>query len=301
MSTVNPTPPPATIVPQGTTLIAEAQRAVIPGVRILLYGDPGTGKTYSLRYLHEIGVTPFIIFTDPHGRQVLGNVPCPKIHWMYIPPTTGGFAAATQRVKMMTELSWSVLSQMTADPDKAKYTSFYRLYLALGNFTCDRCGEKFGDVSTWKTDRVIVIDGLSGLNEMAMQLSTGMSIAKSQPQWGAAQQAELGLINQLCYDTMAHFILIAHPDKKVDEVHGGMIIAPAPLGKAITQDVPKNFSDVVWAVRNGDKFHWSTVMPNCMSKAINFPLKDKIDSNFSIAITKWKADGGVIVPTQKTA
>ena len=40
----------------------------------------------------------------------------------------------------------------------------------MNDFTCDRCGESFGDVSTWNTDRAIVVDSLSGLNIMAMDL-----------------------------------------------------------------------------------------------------------------------------------
>lgn len=56
------------------------------GSKILLVGDSGTGKTFAFRSLPALGITPFILATEPNIEDVLGDIPCPKLHWHYIAP-----------------------------------------------------------------------------------------------------------------------------------------------------------------------------------------------------------------------
>lgn len=272
-------------------------KSPIPGANVMLMGETGSGKTTVLRTLPDAGVETFIIFTEPHGMAVVADIPCPKLHWTYIPPTSSSWEDLLKRADTMSKMSWSALSKMTEDPDKHKYRGYWKVVDALHNFKCDRCGKEFGDVSNWGTNRAIVIDSFSGINQMAMQLITGESIARSQPQWGAAQVAEITLSNRLCYDTRAHFILITHIERLLDEISGGMTLVPLALGKKVAPELPKNFSDVIHCYRSGLDFRWSTATPNAALKGGNCPLSDKLPASFVPLIEKWKSRGGIIETT----
>jgi len=261
---------------------------------MILMGPTGSGKTHSVRTLVDAGIETFVVFTEPHGRGVVSDIPCPKLHWTYVPPSTGSWTEMIQKADVATKMSWKALSGMTEDPNKSKYTGFFRLLSALHNFRCDRCGKEFGDVSTWGTNRALAIDSWSGINEMAMQMFTGESIARSQPQWGAAMNTELSFANKLCYDLRAHFVLICHLEYDKDEVLGGMKLMPLSLGRKVAPDLPKNFSDVILAQRLGTTFSWSTANPSADLKAINVPISDKLPSSFVPVIEQWKTRGGII-------
>lgn len=276
----------------------------IPGLNTFLIGPTGTGKTDSLISLVQAGLELFVIFTEPHGRSVLmqsaqrRGVDLSKIHWAYIPPTSGSWNDFMQRADKMTTMSWRLLSGQTEDEQKGKFRGFYNILASLHNFRCEQCGRAFGDVSTWGTDRAVAIDSLSGINEMAMHMVAGESIAKSQPQWGAAMNAELLLINKLCYDTRAFFVLTAHIERQTDEVMGGTHLVPMALGRKLAPDLPRYFNDVILTVRNGEKFQWSTATANADLKATTCALSDKLEPSFLPLVREWQKRGGIIESQQ---
>ena len=187
------------------------------------------------------------------------------------------------------------MAGMIADPNKPRYTGFLSIYGALHNFKCARCREEFGDVGTWGNDRAIVLDSFSGINNMAMQMFSGGSIAKSQPQWGAAMNAELELSSKLCTDTKAHYILIAHIERHTDEVYGGTKLVPHALGRKVAPELPILFSDVIHVTREEKDFKWSTATTNADLKANNVPISDKIPPSFVPLIATWRKKGGINV------
>jgi len=265
----------------------------------MLMGPTGSGKTDALVSLVEAGLEVFVLFTEPHGRSVLlqaaqrRNVDMSRLHWAYVPPQSGNWSDMMDRADKMTRLSWSMLSGQTEDPQKGNYRGFYNMLSILHNFKCEHCQKEFGDVSSWRTDRAICLDSLSGVNEMAMQMVSGASIAKSQPQWGAAMNSEVLIVNKLCYSTRAMFVLVAHVDRQVDEVMGGMHMIPLALGRKVAPDLPRYFNDVILTVRDGDKFHWSTSTPNADLKATTCPIKEKLPPSFVPLVEEWKKRGGV--------
>jgi hypothetical protein len=129
---------------------------------------------------------------------------------------------------------------------------------------------------------------------MAMNLVVGSKPVKSQADWGVAQDNLERLIQKLCIDTQCHFILIAHAEREVDEVAGGSKIMAATLGKKLAPRLPRFFSDVVLADRQGTKFTWSTAVAGADLKARNLPVADGLAPSFSQIIASWKSRGGVI-------
>lgn len=149
-----------------------SSRSPIPGSKVLLMGASGSGKTHSIRTLIEAGLRPFIIFTEP-GMETLGDLPKGSYEWIYIPPSSSSWAGLRNAVEQVNKLSYENLLKQT-DPSKAKMTHFFDVLKNLENFK----GE-FGDVTSWGTDRALVIDSLTGLSDMAMQMVVGLRDRKS--------------------------------------------------------------------------------------------------------------------------
>lgn len=262
----------------------------LPGVNVMLMGPSGTGKTYSIRTWLEAGVTPFCIFTEP-GFEVLGDVPETKLHWHYIPPATADWGSMIDSAEKINQLSFESLTKLS-DINKRKHSQFIEVLRCLSNFTCQRTGEQFGPVDSWGTDRVLVVDSLSGLNIMAMNLVVGSKPVKSMSDWGVAQDNLERLVQKLCMDTRCHFVLIAHSERETDEVLGGSKIMASTLGKKLAPKLPRFFSDVIFAVKEGSKFSWSTAALGADLKARNLPIADGLAPDFNPIVASWAARGG---------
>jgi len=272
------------------------------GANTLLMGPVGTGKTHSIGtwiatynplqrkwdLLPNNDLELFIIFTEPH-MQVLAGLPPSRLHWKYIPPAVDSWKSMAENAKRLTDMSWDFLSKQTSDPNKRRYTSFVDILSACADFKCDRTGESFGCVDDWRPNRVLVLDGLSGLNHAALQMITGRAPSRTIPQWGCAMDNELAFINQACYATHAHFVLIAHPDRQKDEVQGGYKRMPLALGNKNAPEIPKNFRNTIEAKRNGSQFLWDTANTEADTVARDVPISDKLEPNFQQIYLAWKA------------
>ena len=182
------------------------------GFNTLLVGATGTGKTYSIRSLIDAGITPFVLFTEP-GMVTLGDIKCDKLHWKYIPPASPTWDMMQDSASKINTLSLEGLAKL-GGINKQGYGQFREVLGTLANFKCDRCGESFGDVTTWGPDRAIVIDSLSGLSIMAMDLVVGSKPVKSMADWGISVDNLERLLNKICADTRCHFILTAHLERE---------------------------------------------------------------------------------------
>jgi AAA domain len=280
--TINP------VVASPTPPLPTHQRS---GSKVLLLGDSGCGKTYAFRSLPPLGITPFILATEPNIEDVLGDIPCPKLHWHYIAPANPDWETLIDSAKKINTLPFKALADM-GDINKQKYNQFIQLLEALHNFKCDRCGEAFGDVSKWGPDRALGLDSLTGLNQMAMNLVVGSKPVKSMADWQIAMDNLERIINKLTTDTKAWFILTAHLERETDEVTGGIQLMASTLGKKLAPKLPRFFSDVVHVIRQGTTFKWSTASLNVALKARNLPISDNLTADFKQLFTAWKAKEG---------
>lgn len=258
----------------------------LPGVKELLVGATGTGKTTAIRTLVEAGLEVFVIFTEP-GMEVLADIPADKLHWKYIPPAAASWDDMLDSAKKINTMSFKSLADLS-DINKSKYREFWDLLTTLSNFKCDRTGQTYGDVSTWDQSRVLVVDSLSGLNIMAMNMVTGSKPVKSMADWGVAIDNLERLLIKLCVDTMCHFVLTAHLEKETDEMTGGTSLMAATLGRKLAPKLPRFFSDVIHVKREGTQFLWSTASMNVDLKARNLPLSDKLQPSFGPVIANWR-------------
>ena len=262
----------------------------IPGVNVMLMGAPGTGKTHSLRTLAESGIETSIVFTEP-GMEVLGDTDKDLIHWKYIPPAQPGFASLIKTFTQINTLSNDALQKLPGI-EKKQYSQAVDVLNSLANFKCERCGKELGDVTEWGTDKAIVLDSLTGLNIMLLDLAVGAKPLKTLPDWGVAMDQEERLINLLTLGTKAHFVLAAHLERQVDEVMGGMRLLPQALGRKMGPALPRFFSDVILTERQGTSWTWSTAKTSADTKARNVEWKDGFNPSFVPLINHWKQQTG---------
>ena len=273
-----------------------------PGLNVLLLGESGSGKTYSLRSLIDCGLELFVIQTEP-GGTVLADLPKDKYHSHYIAPAAPSWDAMLASAKLINTLSMKGLSGLEGI-NKKEYAQWMEVISTLGNFQCERCGQSFGDVSTWDSNRALVIDSLSGLNLMAMDLVVGSKPVKSMADWGIAMDNLGRLVNKLTTDTQCHFILTAHLEPERDEVTGRMQNMPSTLGKKLAPVLPRFFDNTIHTVREGAAFRWSTATDATALKARDLPISEKLTPTFQQIITNWRtkyAQGGAATTTTEVS
>lgn len=263
-----------------------------PGVNVMLLGASGAGKTYSIRTLLDAGLEVFVLFTEP-GMEVLADCDSDKLHWHYIPPASPDFADMIDSAQKINRMSLKMLSDMS-DINKSKYTEFIQILTTLSNFTCDRTGQSYGSVDSWGTDRVLVVDSLTGLSISAMNLVTGSKPVKSMADWGMAMDNLERLITKLCVDTQCHFVMIAHLERETDEVTGGTTLMASTLGRKLAPKLPRFFSEVIHVKKDGAKFVWSTSTPNVDTKTRKLDNSAALAPSFAPIIASWRRDNPAV-------
>lgn len=264
----------------------------LPGFNVLLMGPAGTGKTYSIGTLVDQGVEVFYLALEAGMESLLGywkdegkEIPA-NLYWHRVAAPSASFDAMIQSAKNVNMLNLDALAKLV-DINRSKYNQFILLLEALNNFTDDRTGEVFGPVNKWDQSRVLVIDGATGISTAALANVVGGKPVRSQTDWQIGQNQVEALIRMLCNDCPCHFILLAHVEREVDQVLGGVKIMVSTLGKALAPKFPSMFSDVILAERQVDKWSWSTASAMADIKTRNLPIKSGIEPSFKLIADKW--------------
>lgn len=265
----------------------------LPGVKVLLLGASGSGKTYSILTLLESGLEVFGLFTENSMETLFKekrsrtDLDWSKFHYTYISPANPSFAALEDNAYKINTMAFDALSKLSG-LNKKDYGQFLQVVAACANFKDDRTGEEFGSVDSWGPDRVLVLDSLSGLNIMAMDLVVGGKPTKSMADWGVAMDNLHRIIQKLTLSTRCHFVMTAHIEPERDEVTGRITNMPSTLGKKLPPLLPRFFSEVVLAEKQGDRFTWSTASANVATKNRWLPLAEDIPPSFVPLITSWR-------------
>lgn len=263
------------------------------GVNVLLMGPSGTGKTYQIASLVETGIEVCAIFTENSLESLIGywadqGKPVPdNLYWMLVEAPQSGIQALVDGATKVNSMTLDTLLKIQ-DPNRMKHNGFINLLNAMNDFTDVRTGRKFPPVDTWDNRRALAIDSLSGVNNLAMSMVIGSRPARSQSDWGMAQdQIEkfLHLSTQFC---KCHFILTAHVEREQDMVLGGIKLMVSTLGKALAPKIPAMFSDVILTVREGTTWYWSTASSIADLKTRNLAYNEKITPGFAQIIEKWQ-------------
>lgn len=276
--------------------VPQKSTSAISAPKTLLMGAPGTGKTWSIVTLLQAGIETFVIFTEPGGEESLLNAIqktnpklIEKLHWTYVPPVTGGWNAMGEVLKVVGNSNFQMISDMKSGVAKTADSNIMKLFKHLQNFEDARTGQSFGDVTTWGPERALVIDSLSGLNNLALQHTVGLKPTMNPGEWNVAMNLELMLIEKLTADTKCFFVILAHIDRNINEVTGGMVVTPAAIGAKLGPKIGRFFSEVVLTKRVGARFVWSTEETNTDVKNRSLPIGKELEPSFAPLVAAFEA------------
>lgn len=265
----------------------------IRGPNVCLMGPAGTGKTHSIGTLVDSGIEVFYLDMETGLESVLGywrdrNLPIPpNLHWARMPVTNASFAEMISTAKKINTQTYESITKLQ-DPDRSKHDKFVQLLTILNDFPDERTGKSYGSVQEWDSTRAIVIDGLTGIGAAAMTLVIGGKPVRNQSEWGMAQDQTERLLRMLCDNCPCMFVLLAHVEREVDAILGGVKIMVSSLGKALPPKIAPMFSDVILTVREGSSWTWDTSNSQADLKTRNLPIKAGQTPTFATIITKWR-------------
>jgi hypothetical protein len=276
---------------------APQDTSILKGVKVLLEGPTGTGKTFDIGTLVDTGLETFYLGIDSGRESLVGyytdrGLPIPpNLHWHDMATADWTWESMIRAAEQTTNLTYESLTKVI-DPYKSQYNQFVNLLKTLTDMPDDRAaGKKYGPVDKWGTDRVLVIDSLSGINTCVMSAVIGTKPVAAPGEWQVGMQHVEKFLKKLV-DMRCHFVLLAHVERELDEVMGGTKITVGTLGKRLAPKIPPLFGDVILAQREGTKWHWSTANTQSDLKTRNLPVADGIPPDFGAIIRKWESRGG---------
>lgn len=276
----------------------------LPGPNILLMGDAGTGKTRSVATLVDAGIEVFYLSIEQGIESLFAywtdqGKPIPaNLHWHKITPPKASFKELAEAALKVNTLSYESLGKMV-DVNRHTHNLFIKVNEAFYDFPDDRTGKRFGPVDSWGPERAVVVDGLTGLSRAAMSLTVGGKPIKNPGDYGIAQGQLESYLRLICDHCRCWFILLAHVEKEIDPVQGGMKITVATIGQKLPPLVPPMFSDVIYTVREGTKWTWNTAGMGVVTKARCLPWAEGIEPSFKQVYDRWMTRASAAVKDLK--
>lgn len=269
-------------------------KAFVPGPKVILQGEPGVGKTHAIRTLIEAGLNVFVVFTEP-GIEVLADQNKGKLykceqglHWHYIPPVSPSFTALQEAANFMNKFGFAELAKM-APSNRDQFRGYWEFIGVMANLKCQRCGKVFGPADHIEPyDKWCVVqDSLSSLSIMALKCLIGTKPAVHEGEWGVAMFNLEQLVNKFAYDMKCMMVVTAHIEAEPAGLTGAPENMVATLGRKLAPKIPRPFSDVIHAYREGDQFWWSTTTSQMKLKTRHLPWSPKIPPTFAPIVKAW--------------
>jgi len=196
-----------------------------------------------------------------------------------------------QTASIISQMDQSGLAKMK-DFNRAQNNPFERLLKVLNSFDDQRYGKNYGAADSWGPDRALVLDGATGLGNFLWAMQVGSKPVRDKPDYGVVQEQMERFIRYCCDGCKCHFILIAHVEREVDEVLGGVKLMTSVPGQKLSPKLPSMFSDTILATRSGATWTWDTGSPLADLKTRNLPVSQKLTPSFKLIMDKWLSRGG---------
>lgn len=282
------------------------------GPKILLQGDSGSGKTYTLgtivdwaerngnRPVHilftENGLESLLgYWTDPplgsNGQPIRPPRPVPKnLAYHVIRTPALGLAALTDAANKVGLMSYEGLTKMT-DPSRAMNNPYEKILKVLADFPDDRTGTKLGNIGAWSSDVIFGVDSLSELANACMKMTIGNKPTAAPPDYGVAQNNLMNLLRYLTQGFDPTLVLTAHMQRQTNEITGGVQLMVKAIGKAMSDDIPQLFSEVLYSRREATDWFWDTAAIGVSTKTRYLPISSKIRPDLGTIMDKWMKRG----------
>ena len=261
----------------------------------LLMGPVGTGKTTAIATYAKAGLKTFVLFTDPGGEESFLaalerlEVPVDNVHWNYIAPMSQSWEEMHDAATKVGLMGYKDLTLIKAS-GKKKETQFYKLLSLLSNFKCARTGVEYGPVDDFGPDCAFVLDSLSGLNTITMDMMQGTKPIAHEGEYGVAMNMEEKLIQKLVCDTKCFICCTGHVERTMDPITSLRMTSIVLIGKklASTGKIARLFSDIVLTIKEADRFSWSTSAGDVDLKHRLLPLGKDLEPSFEPIVERYK-------------
>lgn len=278
------------------------EEASLTGPKILLEGPAGTGKTYAIGtavdWAAAHGKDVHVLFTENGLETLRGywtdkgeNVPSN----LYYHSVLTRPVALDQLIKAADDcgkFSYEMLTKMVDAKRGGANNAYLKILQSGSNFVDDRTGKSCGNIGEWGLDKIFVIDSLSELANAAFKMIVGAKPTASQPDYGVAQNNLMNFLRFITQGMECTCIITAHVARETDEITGGVKLMTKAIGKALANEIPQLFSDVIYTVREGNRFYWDTAAANVDTKTRNLPIAGKQSPDFGLIMNKWASRGG---------
>jgi hypothetical protein len=210
--------------------------------KLLFVGDSGAGKTGALASLAGAGYKIRILDLD-NGVDVLHDLLTSKSY----PPDA---IANVESVVTLTDKMKNVNGKLMP----AKATVWQRAVGMLEDWTDGDL--KFGPITSWDTNTVLVIDSLTFLGNAAVQYVVALNgrLHEDRPHladWGVAQGLIENLIRKLYDENVKCNVIVNCHQKLIEGPDQTMKWQIASPGKALAPIIPRYFNTVLLARSSG--------------------------------------------------
>lgn len=269
----------------------------LAGPNILLMGPSGTGKTHSLGTLVDWaaahGKEVFALFTENGLETLLGywrdrNLPIPEcLHWHQQATQALSLKAMMTGAELVGRSSYKMLTEMQDLNRGGENNAFWKILQSCCDFKDDRTGKSFGSIDAFGTDKIFMLDSLSELSNAAMKMQVGAKPMAAPQDYGVAQQYIINFLRQMTQGVPCTFALTAHVDRILDPVSQQTKTMVKSAGKALADEIPPLFSDVIYTVREGAKFTWDTAAFGVDAKTRSLGYRSQIPPDFGQIMDLW--------------
>lgn len=273
------------------------------GPKVCLMGLGGTGKTYALGSLADWaaanGFELAILFTENSSETFLGyyrdrgKEPPPCIYWHQQGTRPISLKNLILQADNVGKLSYESLAKSVDGNRGGENNAFWKILQSCSDFKDDRTGKSLGGVDTFPLKRIFAMDSLTETSNAAMKMQIGSRPMASPGDYGVAQNNLMNFLRLLTQGCDCPFVMTSHVDREIDGVTQSTKIMIKAIGKALATEIPTLFSDVIYAVRDGDKFTWDTAAYGVDVKTRSLGYRAGIRPDFAQIFDVWKKRAGL--------
>ena len=265
--------------------------------KVLLYGTPGSGKTYSISTLLEAGMEVFVLGLEVGFEQTIlqavqdKGLPYDKLHYSIIEHKTMGWDKLEKAATQMQSMSHEELIKVGFRPkgtlsatktyiDNAGFKTYSKLLKQCHNFQDVITGKEYGSISNFKSNQVVVLDSLSALNDAIMEHRYATKLALTQSDWQPIVKMQKMFLDNLVNGTEAMVVVLGHMQAIKDELTKAEKISISMIGQKLSQEMPRIFTDIIFTENDNGRFRWNTKVTKIITKSRNLPIASTLEPSF---------------------
>ena len=267
------------------------------GPKILLEGPTGTGNTRALGtlidWLQAHNQHAYVMFTENSAETLLGYwrdegrpIP-PNLHMADLLVKPLGLAALIDGANKVGQLTYESITKLV-DPNRSgENNAYWKILKSCADFVDSRTGESFGPIDKLPVGDFFIMDSLSETANAAMKMVIGNKPTAAPPDYGVSQNNLMNFLRLLTQGVACGVVVTAHVERQTDEISGTTKLMTKSIGKAMANDIPQLFSDVIYTVREGNQWYWDTANTMVDLKTRNLPVAAKQKPDFGPLMDKW--------------